>query len=140
MYSGQKPNHLTYRKKGKGRVPLVITYSKQLPDIRKIIKTHLNLLHKSDRMKTIVKAPPLVAFRRDRNLGEILVHGKHNKVFKSTEENTNADYFLKKCKICLRILNDSIIKGTDQTDITVKNHDACQTWNTVYGINECLLT
>ena len=112
---------------------MVITYSKQLPDIRKITKTYLNLLHKSDRIKTIFKAPPLVAFRRDRNLGDILEHGKHNKVFKSREEKTDADCS-PKCQICPRILTDSIIKGTDQTDITVKNNNACQTWNAVYGI------
>ena len=65
--------------------------------------------------------------------GNFLVHGKHNKVFKSREENTDADCS-PKCQICPRILKDSIIKGTDQTDITVKNHNACQTWNAVYGI------
>ena len=71
----QRSNLLTYRKKQrtKERVSLVITYSKQFPDFREITKTHLNLLHKSHRMKTIFKAPPLVAFRKDRNLGDILV-------------------------------------------------------------------
>ena len=54
---------------------------------------------------------------------------KHNKVFKSREENTNADCS-PKCQICPRILKDS----TEQTDITVKDHNACKTWDAVYGI------
>ena len=54
-------------------------------------------------------------------------------LFKSREENMDADCS-PKCQICPRILKDSIIKGTDQTDIMVKNHNACQTWNAVYGI------
>ena len=131
----ERSNLLQYRKQKKTneRVPLVITYAKQLPDIHKITKKHLNLLHKSDRMKTIFKAPPIVAFRRDRNLGDILVHGKHNKIFKTREENTDT-FCSPKCQICPRILTDNIVKGTDQPDIRIKSNNGCETWNAVYGI------
>ena len=84
-------------------------------------------------MKTIFKAPPIVAFRRDRNLGDILVHGKHNKIFKTREENTDT-FCSPKCQICPRILTDNIVKGTDQPDIRIKSHNGCETWNAVYGI------
>ena len=84
-------------------------------------------------MKTIFKAPPIVAFRRDRNLGDILVHGKHNKVFRTREGNTDT-FCSPKCQICPRILKDDIIKGTQQPDIKIKSHNGCETWNAVYGI------
>ena len=70
------------KEKNKDRVPLVITYSKHLPDIQKISHDHLPLLHKSSEMQGIFDKPPLVVFKRDRNLTDILVHGKPNKIKK----------------------------------------------------------
>ena len=79
---------LSYKTKEENndRVPLVITYSKHLSDIQKISRDHLPLLHKSEEMQQIFDKPPLVAFKRDRNLTDILIHGKHNKIFKNKDE------------------------------------------------------
>ena len=68
------------------RVPLVVTYSRHLPDLHKISRDHMPLLHKSPDMQQIFNEPPLIAYRRDRNLNDILVHGKHNRIFKSRGE------------------------------------------------------
>ena len=65
------------------RVPLVVTYSRHLPDLHKISRDHMPLLHKSPDMQQIFNEPPLIAYRRDRNLNDIIVHGKHNRIFKS---------------------------------------------------------
>ena len=41
------------KKKNQNRVPLVVTYAKQLPDIQKISRDHMPLLHNSERMQHI---------------------------------------------------------------------------------------
>ena len=116
--------------KNKDRVPLVITYSKHLPDIHKISRDHLPLLHKSSEMQQIFDKPPLVAFKRDRNLTDILVHGKHNKIFKSKDGRVNRCP-TDNCAICA-------ITKYDKEIPEIKNirQDAnCQTTNAIYGIH-----
>ena len=41
------------------RVPLVISFTKQLPDIHKIIRDRMDILKKSDRMRRVFSDPPL---------------------------------------------------------------------------------
>jgi hypothetical protein len=76
-------NLLQYRtdKSKTDRVPLVLTYSKGLPHVREIMKKKMTVLHKSEKMKKVFIKPPILAFRRDKNLKDILVHKKHNSMF-----------------------------------------------------------
>ncbi|KAK3089634.1 hypothetical protein FSP39_005226 [Pinctada imbricata] len=114
----ERSNLLNYnsKHKGKDRVPLVITYSKNLPDIQRITRNHLSLLHKSPKMEKIFSDPPIVAFKRDRNLTDILVHGKLNKIFKATD-NSNG-----RC-------------GDDCVICEILDHgENCKIRNIVYGI------
>ena len=62
----------------KRRIPLVVTYSKNLPNIRNIIKKNMKILHQSDKMKEIFNECPMVAYKKDRTLEDILVHRKTN--------------------------------------------------------------
>ena len=63
---------------------MVMTYSRLLPDIHQIVQEHMPpVLHGSTRMKSVFPAPSLVAFRRDKNLRDALVHGKTNKLLKT---------------------------------------------------------
>ena len=68
------------------RVPLVVTYSRQLPDLNDITRRRMNILHKSPRLKEVFIEAPLISYRRDRNLGDILVHGKLNRVLSDKTE------------------------------------------------------
>jgi len=67
------------KKSGTERIPLVITYSKYLLDIGKILRKHERTLHRSDRMREFFPDSPLLAFRRDKNICNTLVHTKTNK-------------------------------------------------------------
>ena len=66
-------------------VPLVITYMKNLPDIGDIVRKHVGILHNSTGMRKCFPAPTLVAFKRDRNLADALVHGTLNRTLRFTE-------------------------------------------------------
>ena len=63
------------------RVPLVITFSRALLNVRRVLWKRIQKLHTSDRMKQIFTEAPILAFKRDTNLQSILVHKKHNNLF-----------------------------------------------------------
>ena len=89
------------KKNKSDRVPLVLTYSKLLPDIRNILRKHQATLHKSERMREVFDKPPLLAFRRDTNLCDVLVHRKTDKILGQKEENCA-------CDVCESIIKDTI--------------------------------
>ena len=63
--------------KNSDRIPLVLTYSDALPNIHSILWKHMNTLHRSDELKEIFPTPPSVAYSRDKNLHEIIIHKKN---------------------------------------------------------------
>ena len=75
--------------------------SNMLPDIQHITKKHLDVLHRSSKMWDVFK-DLIVAFRRDKNLSDVLVHGKTNKALKSTRINCKPG-----CGNCSIISRDS---------------------------------
>ena len=89
------------KKNKSDRVPLVLTFSKLLPDIRKILRKYQATLHKSERMSEVFDKPPLLAFRRDKYLCDVLVHRKTDKILGQKEENCA-------CDVCESIIKDTI--------------------------------
>ena len=82
-------------------------------------------------MQQIFNEPPLIAYRRDRNLNDILVHGKHNRIFKSRGEESDSCPD-KKCTIC-----PIMVRGEEATKLRKKPVDPrnnCKTTNVVYGL------
>jgi Na+-translocating ferredoxin:NAD+ oxidoreductase RnfC subunit len=85
-------------------------------------------------MTEIFKEPPIVAYRRDRNLGDLLVHGKLNRIVNGREiggKKTCAE----KCLIC-----EMCTRSVDMKDTSLKikgsaKHSECKMWNLVYGIS-----
>ena len=75
------------------------------------------LLHKSPDMQQIFSEPPIIAYRRDRNLNDILVHGKHNRIFKTRGE--ESDSYPDK-KVC------------DMSGYCPRNN--CKTTNVIYDL------
>ena len=89
------------KKNQSDRVPLVLTYSKLLPDVRTILRKHQATLHKSERIREVFDKPPLLAFRRDKNLCDVLVHRKTDKILGQKEKNCA-------CDVCKSIIADAI--------------------------------
>jgi hypothetical protein len=50
-------------KKQNNCVPLVITYSKALPNIHEILKKNMKILYNSEKMKSIFDEPPIVSYK-----------------------------------------------------------------------------
>ena len=55
------------------RTPLVVTYHPLLPSFASITRRHLHILHITERLRTAFPSPPLIAFRRPKNLKDLLV-------------------------------------------------------------------
>lgn len=119
-------------KKINDRVPLVLTYSDALPNIHSILHKHISTLHRSKNLKDIFPQPPLVAFRRDKNIKDILVHKKHNNKFYHKEN--KCEPCGKNCALCPYIVEDNSFKGKDGTKYQIQGHINCKTVGIIYAI------
>lgn len=129
-----RSNLLTYRtnKSKTDRVPLVLTYSKGLPHVRQIIKKHMTMLYKSDKMKKVFDKPPILAFRRDKNLKDILVHKKHNSMY--FKQPNKCEPCGRNCAICPYVRNTQFFGNYEGKTFGVKNCINCTTANVVYAL------
>ena len=66
----------THTRSPKQRIPLVLTYHPGLPNISEITRRFLPVLHLNPLMKLHCPDPPLLSFRRPRNLRDSLVRAK----------------------------------------------------------------
>ena len=75
---------LQYKNKNKSnsRVPLILTYSRNLPNAQSIIHNGFSALHRSDKMKVVFPETLFTAFRRDANLQDIQIHSKQKNIQK----------------------------------------------------------
>jgi hypothetical protein len=81
------------------RVLLLLTYSKGLPHVCEIIKKKMIVLYKSEKMKKVFIKPPIIAFRRDKNLKDILVKSSTRSVLDLFFAFTFTSYQLLSCII-----------------------------------------
>ena len=80
-------------------------------------------------MREVFKEPPLVAFKRDRNLCDALVHSKTNKAVKSSSQTCRDG-----CKECQRIVRDEVSNTSGDSSYTPVRNGTCRTRNVIYGI------
>ena len=125
QYKGRK------QQSQKKRTPLVVTYNEKLPNIGKILHSRQRILKRSPRLSEIFHQQPMVAFRRAKNLADVLVHHKHNKTFNtSTPGSAKCG---KNCRICkVMIETNTFTNGEDIFKINSQIN--CKTNNVVYGI------
>lgn len=64
------------RRQPQKRVPLVVTYHPSLANLARVARKHLPMLHTSQRLRRAIPEPPLIAFRRPRNLRDLLVRAR----------------------------------------------------------------
>ncbi|GFO04316.1 hypothetical protein PoB_003082100 [Plakobranchus ocellatus] len=126
----QKRNNVTTNKNE--RIPFVLTYNPALPNISSILKTYLPILHSSDRCKKAIPSLPVTAFRRPKNLRDLLVHS-------STHHTNNIGFspcLSPRCKTCIYTHTTSSFKSsTDgQTYKITQGPLTCNSNNIIYLI------
>lgn len=73
------------------RVPLVITYAKNSPNVDDITQKHVNILYKLYKMKKISQQPPFIADRRQK-FRESTGAWKSYKVLNEISHNKQCNY------------------------------------------------
>ena len=110
-------------------VPIVITFSRAL----RILWKHIQKLHTSDRMKQIFTEAPILAFKRDKTLQNILVHKKHNNLFFSKPNWCEPCGIY--CAVCPYIMTSDKFEDHGGKQYNVKNYQFnCQFTNVVYAV------
>ena len=115
----------TKKKKGE-RVPLVVTFSKQLPDISNILRKHHGILSNSAKLRAAFTQPPIVAYRRDANICDTLIHMKTNRILKKEK--------LCSCKVCEKIVRSEVMSAAGEDAHKVETTACCTDRNIIYGI------
>ena len=107
------------------RLPLVITYHPGLPKIANILKKHLPILHASGRLRDAVPNPPMVAFRRPKNLRDLLVRAELKNSGPPSTQTGNYQCQDKRCHTCKIIIEKNIFKSkimVESTMCTLHSH------------------
>ena len=124
------------REKSTGRAIFVVTFDTRLPSVQKIIKKHWRTMVQNDpHLKEVFPAPPLVAYRKPKTIGNFLIRSKLPKV---TTRPKRQLFSMKKClncPICPFVVESRVVKST-ATNFSVQLNAAvtCQTRNIIYCI------
>ena len=123
---------LEYKNKEKNdRVPFVLTFHPRLRSLGSVLKRHFHLLQTNDRLRKSFLEPPMVAFRRLKNLKDHLVHSGANKGEREDQDVTKCK--AARCKCCNHLQEKS------KFDIRGKQHEVryggtCKSTNLIYGV------
>ena len=128
-----------FRETNKDRVVFSIKYDPRLPSLSKIVqKHHRTMVEEDPRLKEIFKQPPMIAYKRHRNLKDMLIRSKVPKVSNSRPKRNLKG--MKKCGICVicpYIKEGRKIKSTATNYSKEINQKVdCNSENTIYLI-EC---
>ena len=113
---------------------MVTTFNPRHPNLKLIVKRHVPTLHKSSRCAEAIPSPPIIAFRRAKNLRDILVHSNLN--FTSLTPGFFKCNSTRGCNVCKFSTNTShFYSHTNKTTFDITNNITCKSSNIIYLIN-----
>ena len=123
---------LEYKNKQRSeRVPYVLTYHPRLRMLGSVLKRHFYLLQTNERLRKAFIEPPMVAFRRLKNLKDILVRTRSNEMERELDEVKQCNSG--RCKCCSHLQEEKNfnIKGRNHE---VKYGGNCKSANVIYAV------
>ena len=119
------------------RVPLVATYHPALNGLGNIARKHHTLLTGSEEHKEVFPVPPVVAFRRCKNLKDILVRARLTSGREKVHNNRGSSCCKKsRCQVCKVMSNsDSFMSSTTGKEYKINYSFNCDSSNVVYLID-----
>ena len=123
--------------KDKPKVPLVTSYHPSLPPLRKITKENHHILHTSDRLAEAIPNSPVLAFRRPRNLRDLIVRAEVPPLDSSPPTKFGTFKCTSKCIVCKTHVKeiDSFNGHSSGTTHTTYGSITCTTSNIIYLIS-----
>ena len=109
----------TSQKDKNDRIPFTLTFHPHNHTFKRIILNNFNLLQNDPETGTIFSQPPLISFKRDKNVGNILVRS----ALKTNEQPGTFECAPSRCKTCPFIQNTSKISGPKRS-VKVKDSQA----------------
>nr|XP_022316718.1 uncharacterized protein LOC111120285 [Crassostrea virginica] len=134
MAEHDRQDLLRYKQKDNiSRVPLVTTYHPVLKNLNSILKQNLPILHSNKRMVEVFKEPPLAAYRRPRNLKDMVVRTRLDNPLPNGGFKTCSD---RRCLLC-KHSSDTVSFNSPVTGrcYRILGSLSCQTDNCIYLIS-----
>ena len=110
------------------RIPLVLQFHPNLTKIPRIIHKNWHYLSQDDEVGSCFRSAPITAYRRGRNLKELLNHTDDPVGLPGTYKCGRS-----RCLTCAHVLNTSSISGP-KGSFYIKGSFLCTSTNVVYGI------
>lgn len=127
------------KKKKNERTIFVLTYNPALPSVSGILQRHWRVMSKDPYLKKVFPNPPMVAFRRPKNLRDILIKAKVPPTPKNKPRrqiNGMKACNLKRCETCPFVKSGKNFKSPfNSTLVQLNSSLSCASSNVVY----CLL-
>jgi predicted GIY-YIG superfamily endonuclease len=128
---------LRYGQKEKvDRIPFILTYHPDNPKVGKIIANHWPTVQSSDILNLILPNKPVVAYRRPKNLKDILVRAKLTPIASQNQPSQSGPCGDKRCKTCQHMIETKTFTSTvtkEKLNIHGPNK-TCKTENVIYLI------
>ena len=126
------------------RIPLVTMFNSTLPQIGKILRERWDILNIKPKLKKLFSEPPIIAFRRCKNLREIIGSNTiiNNKVLRKGTNKNTAKY-CSPCNTKRSLCCNHIIKTNSFTSVSTHKtykifHESdCRSTNVIYLL-ECI--
>ena len=119
------------------KVPLVTSYHPCLPPLRKITKENHHILHTSDRLAGAIPNSPVLAFRRPRNLRDLIVRAEVPSLDTSPATKFGTFKCTSRCIVCKTHVKeiDSFDGHSSGTTHMTYGSITCTTSNVIYLIS-----
>ena len=115
------------------RVPMVVTYHPNLPNIGYVLRELQPLLHCSDKCKKAVKEVPMVTFRRPKSLKDYLVHAKLRATSVEEKPKGTVKCGDRRCQVCEHFkIGDSFTSKRTGKSYSINFDLNCNSTHVVY--------
>ena len=111
------------------RIPFTLKFHLHNHAVKSIILKNFKLLQNDSETGTIFSQPPLISFKRDKNIGNFLVRSS----FQTNDQSGTFKCARSRCKTCSFIHNVEKISGPTRP-IKITDHFSCTSANVIYCI------
>ena len=119
----------TSQKDKNDRIPFTLTFHPHNHAVKSIFLNNFKLLQNDPETGRIFSQPPLISFKRDKNVGNFLVRS----ALKTHEQPGTFKCAHSRCKTCLFIVNTSKISGPKRS-VKITDRFTCTSANVIYCI------
>ena len=119
----------TAEKENTDRIPFTLTFHPHNHAVKSIILKNFKLLQNDSETGTIFSQPPLISFKRDKNIGNFLVRSS----FQTNDQPGTFKCARSRCKTCPFIQNVEKILGSKRS-IKITDYFTCTSTNVIYCI------